>query len=108
MEELQLIGPEKLKEWIDVGKNVNIIDVRPGNQRAESHIPNSMHLDVYDKIKNNDPNAMFGFFMDKSVPIVTFCNRGKVANIAAKQLKEHGYEAYSLEGGLELWKAKNP
>ncbi len=36
--------------------------------------------------------------------VVTFCNRGTSGAVAAEQLRRRGYEAYSLEGGLEAWK----
>jgi rhodanese-related sulfurtransferase len=36
--------------------------------------------------------------------VVTVCNRGHSSAVAAEQLRRRGYEASSLEGGLEAWK----
>lgn len=105
MDKLKLISPENLDEWISQGKQVNILDVRPSEQRKEENIPGSIHTDHYLQIKEEKPYALTSFYLDKSVPVVTFCNGGKVANTAALLLTKMGFEAYSLEGGLNHWKA---
>jgi rhodanese-related sulfurtransferase len=48
--------------------------------------------------------AMEGLELPEGTPVVTFCNRGTSGAVAAEQLRRRGYEAYSLEGGLEAWK----
>jgi len=105
MEKLKLISPENLDKWVSQGKPLNILDVRPSDQRKEDHIPGSIHTDKYLQIKAGDPDALSSFHLDKNIPVVTFCNGGKVANMAAILLSEMGYEAFSLEGGLNQWKA---
>ncbi|MDX5476925.1 MAG: methyltransferase domain-containing protein [Cyclobacteriaceae bacterium] len=104
MDKLKLISPENLDDWISQGKQVNILDVRPSEQRKEENIPGSIHTDQYFAIKEERPDALSSFYLDKSIPVVTFCNGGKVANTAAILLTKMGYEAYSLEGGLNHWK----
>ncbi|WP_252989830.1 rhodanese-like domain-containing protein [Brevibacillus panacihumi] len=41
----------------------------------------------------------------KDKPIITFCTSGNKAGKAATLLREHGFHAVSLEGGLTAWKA---
>ena len=48
--------------------------------------------------------AMEGLELPEGAPVVTFCNRGHSGAAAAEQLRRRGYEAYSLQGGLEAWK----
>jgi len=48
--------------------------------------------------------AMEGLELPEGARVVTFCNRGHSGAAAAEQLRRRGYEAYSLEGGLEAWK----
>jgi hypothetical protein len=36
-------------------------------------------------------------------PVVTVCGMGRVFAVAAQQLRDRGYEALSLEGGMKAW-----
>lgn len=103
METAKLIGVEILKNWLDTGKKVSIVDIRPANQRSGAPIPGSIHVDVYDKIKQNDLSTFDSLYLDKSVPVITFCGGGKASIVAAEMLVNKGYNAYSLDGGLEGW-----
>jgi len=105
MQKFQLIPSEILDAWIKAGKKINLLDVRPSSQRNEANIPGSLHTDQYDLIKAEATKALRNIHLDKSVPVITFCNGGKVANAAAAILGDLGYDAYSLEGGLDQWKA---
>jgi rhodanese-related sulfurtransferase len=103
LETVKLISVAILKKWLDTGKKVSILDIRPASQRTESSITGSIHIDVYDKLKQNDSSAFDNLHLDKSVPIVTFCGGGKASMIAAAMLSLKGYDAFSLEGGLNEW-----
>jgi glyoxylase-like metal-dependent hydrolase (beta-lactamase superfamily II) len=41
--------------------------------------------------------------LPKDRPVVTICNAGKVSQIAAERLHDHGVEAFSLAGGMKSW-----
>ena len=53
--------------------------------------------------QNIDARTLRGM-LERGERVVTFCNRGHSGATAAEQLRRRGYEAYSLEGGLEAWK----
>jgi 3-mercaptopyruvate sulfurtransferase SseA len=36
-------------------------------------------------------------------PVVTVCGHGRSSAAAAAQLRRMGYEAFSLEGGMQAW-----
>ena len=97
------INTNTLREWLDTGKKVNILDVRPMNEREEWKIPGSFHIDAYDELKKNNPNALKLVDFDKSIPVVTVCAGGKTSLIAAKMLHNSGYETYNLQGGMKSW-----
>jgi rhodanese-related sulfurtransferase len=103
MQTVKLISSATLKKWLKTDKQVSIVDIRPASQRTELSIQGSIHVDVYDKLKQNDNSAFDNLYLDKSVPVVTFCGGGKASVVAAKMLGLKGYDAFSLEGGLTEW-----
>ena len=100
---VKLVSAEILKNWLDTGKKISLVDIRPASQRSGSSIPGSIHVDVYDKLKRNDHSAFDSLYLYKSIPVVTFCGGGKASITAAEMLAHNGYNAYSLYGGLEGW-----
>jgi glyoxylase-like metal-dependent hydrolase (beta-lactamase superfamily II)/rhodanese-related sulfurtransferase len=97
------ITTNTLRSWIETGIAVSIVDIRPIQERAEWFIPGSIHLNAYDKLKANNPDALQGLHLDKKVPVVTICAGGKTSLIAADLLRKQGFEAYSLQGGMRGW-----
>jgi rhodanese-related sulfurtransferase len=107
LETVKLINAEILKSWLENGKKVSIIDIRPAGQWQQPSITGSIHVDVYDKLKQNDSSAFENLYLDKSIPVVIFCNGGKASMIAAEMLTLKGYDTFSLEGGLTEWNQFN-
>ncbi|MBI1342466.1 MAG: MBL fold metallo-hydrolase [Terrimonas sp.] len=103
MEETKEISTNTLRTWLEAGKEINILDIRPIQERAEWFIPGSIYFNAYEKLKANNPDALHGLHLDKSVPVVTICGGGKTSLIAAGLLNEQGFEAYSLKGGMKGW-----
>jgi glyoxylase-like metal-dependent hydrolase (beta-lactamase superfamily II)/rhodanese-related sulfurtransferase len=97
------ISTETLRNWLETGKKVSILDIRPIQERTEWFIPGSVYYNAYDKLKAKNPNALQGLHLDKKIPVVTICAGGKTSMIAAEQLNEKGFEAYSLKGGMKEW-----
>jgi glyoxylase-like metal-dependent hydrolase (beta-lactamase superfamily II) len=92
-----------LRDWLDEGRPVTVLDVRSADARSEWSIPGSIHLDAYAELKEGSPGplATENFATDK--PIVTVCNAGKMSEIAADALAERGLDARSLVGGMKAW-----
>ena len=103
MEKIQTIDTTTLREWLENGRPVNVLDVRPVGERMEWFIPGSIYINAYDKLKAKDPDALQGLHLDKAIPVVTVCGAGKTSLIAADLLNERGYDAYSLQGGMKGW-----
>lgn len=97
------INTDTLRAWLDAGKKVTVLDVRPTGEREEWKIPGSIHIDAYDALKKNDPDALKLVDFDKSIPVVTVCAGGKTSLIAAEILHNSGYETYNLQGGMKSW-----
>ncbi|KIC89895.1 MBL fold metallo-hydrolase [Flavihumibacter sp. ZG627] len=103
METIKTIDTATLRDWLETGKPVNILDIRPLQERTEWFIPGSIYFNAYDKLKAHNNDALQGLHLDKTVPVVTFCSGGKTSLIAARLLSEQGFEAYSLQGGMKAW-----
>jgi rhodanese-related sulfurtransferase len=93
-----------LRDMLERGERVTIVDVRKGEDYAEWSIPGSVHVDAYDALNAGDERVMEGLELPEDSRVVTVCNRGHSSAVAAEQLRRQGYEAYCLEGGLEAWK----
>ena len=98
------IDARTLRDMLERGERVTVVDVRKQEAYAEGAIPGSVNFDAYDALKAKDGRAMEGLELPEDARVVTFCNRGASGAVAAEQLRRRGYEAYSLEGGLEAWK----
>ena len=96
------IDVEKLSEWLSKKRPVTILDVRPKHEREEWSIPGSSHADVYERLKANDPDVFKNIELPQA-PVVTVCAAGKTSLKAAEQLRQKGFDVYSLEGGMKAW-----
>ncbi len=97
------IDVETLRAWLEEGRPVTVLDVRPTAERAEWAIPGSIHVDAYDALKARDPAALAAVNVPSDIPVVTVCAAGKTSLIAAEQLAARGVEACSLDGGMKAW-----
>ena len=100
---MKTIDVETLRTWLEEGRPVTVLDIRPVQERVEWSIPGSMHVDAYDALKANDPKALAGVAFPGDTPVVTVCAAGKTSLLAAQQLQTRGIEALSLEGGMNAW-----
>jgi rhodanese-related sulfurtransferase len=97
------IGAMTLRDMLERGERVTVVDVRKGEDHAEWSIPGSLHVDAYDALNSGDDGAMEGLELPEDTPVVTVCGRGRSSAVAADQLRRQGYEALSLEGGMKAW-----
>jgi rhodanese-related sulfurtransferase len=97
------IGATTLRDMLERGERVTVVDIRKGEDHAEWSIPGSVHFDAYDALHAGDERAMEGLELPEGAPVVTICGRGRSSAVAAEQLRRRGYEALSLEGGMKAW-----
>jgi phage shock protein E len=98
------IDASTLRDMLERGERVTVVDVRKREAYAEGSIPGSVNFDAYEALHAGDERAMEGLELPEGAQVVTVCNRGHSSAVAAEQLRHQGYEAYCLEGGLEAWK----
>lgn len=97
------INIKTLREMLEHGEPVTVLDIRRTDDWAEWAIPGSLNIDAYDALKAGDPDALAAVSLPVDRPVVTVCGAGVVSQIAADQLRARGFETRSLEGGMKAW-----
>ena len=100
---VRTISAEDLRQLLDRGAAVTVLDVRTAAERAEWAIPGSVHVDAYQALRRGDPAALEAFHPPDSGPVVTVCAAGNTSLLAVARLRARGLNAVSLEGGMRAW-----
>jgi glyoxylase-like metal-dependent hydrolase (beta-lactamase superfamily II)/rhodanese-related sulfurtransferase len=97
------LKPTELKKKIDSGEDIFILDVRNPEEHDSWKVSYDRYLDtpVIPMGDLSSPEILGQIPKDKQV--VTFCVHGNRSMSAAKILAEKGYDARSIEGGLDGW-----
>jgi rhodanese-related sulfurtransferase len=94
---------DQVKQQLDSGDKILLVDVREESEFAKDHLPGAMHLgkgvierDVETRVP--DPNT----------PMVLYCGGGFRSAMAADNLQKMGYtNVLSMDGGVREWREKN-
>ena len=109
LNEVKTITPEKAKEKVE-NNQCNLIDIRDSSELQNSGmIENSFHIPRGLLEFSIHPDSAFvkNKNLDLSKEIVLFCAAGGRSALAAKTLKEMGFEKVShVEGGFGLMQHK--
>src|SRR5207302_900311 len=97
------ISTEGLRELLERGAPVTVLDGRPAAERAEWSVAGSVHADVYNALRRGEPTALADFHPTNGDRVVTVCAAGKTSMLAAQRLRARGLDAVSLEGGMRAW-----
>ncbi|HWI94167.1 MAG TPA: rhodanese-like domain-containing protein [Flavisolibacter sp.] len=103
MPETSIIDTNTLSRWLESGKQVTVLDIRPKDQREEWKIPGSIYVDAYQRLKEGDASVLDEAPIPQNTPVVAVCAEGKTSQIAADELRKKGIEAYSLKNGMKGW-----
>lgn len=80
--------------------NIQLLDVRTPEEYKSGHLQNAMQADW------NNENAFQERVkaLDKTKPVYTYCLSGARSNAATDWLRQNGFTAYNLSGGIAAWK----
>ncbi len=95
----QKITAAQVKELLDKGDKLTILDVRTKSEYADGHIPGS-HLLPFDEIKDKTDQLP----QDKNEALILYCRSGRRTAIAAKTLLSLGYTKIYDMGAISTWK----
>ncbi len=96
------ITPEEVKQRLDAGEKLNLIDVREPHENAEFNIGGklvpigkiqSMQIEEIEDLKNEE--------------VIFYCRSGNRSGISAAILDQLGFtNTKNLEGGMLAWQEK--
>src|SRR5678816_973158 len=90
-------GPADLKRRLDAGEPVVVVDVRDPDEYRDGHIEDAANISrgfLEFRIGTVAP--------EPTTPLVLYCQSGLRSMLAARQLKELGYEnVINLQGGFQ-------
>ncbi len=97
------IGVDALRDWLESGRPVTVLDIRPPDQREEWRIPGSLHVEARAAMQPGAPATIAGVPVPPGQPVVAVCAHGRSSVLAVRALRERGIEALSLKGGMQAW-----
>jgi rhodanese-related sulfurtransferase len=94
------VDPAEVQRRRD-GDEVQLVDVREANERDAGYIPGSRHI-PYRLARQAAQNGLAG-----GKPVITICESGARAAVAASVLAAHGIDARPvLHGGISEWRGE--
>ena len=94
---------DDVKQRLDRGEKLTLIDTREESEFAKDHLPGSIHLGK--GIIERDIEVRVPDF---SQEIILYCGGGFRSALAADNLQKMGYKnVISMDGGIRDWRAKS-
>jgi adenylyltransferase/sulfurtransferase len=95
---MEEITPTELKQRLDKGDDIQIVDVREDNEVAIGRLPNSIHIPVGQILNRMNE-------IDPSRETVVHCKMGGRSARAIEALKHSGFQGklINLKGGILRW-----
>ena len=102
---LPQIAPQELAERLDHGEPLQVLDVRATEKVAAGHVMLGSALDfrAMPNSKLLALSSLDGLGLDPRRPVAVICNRGNSSKQSTAFLRERGYEAFSVTGGMAAW-----
>lgn len=100
-------GQQKSGKTVSIGEatqlinkeNAVVLDIREHKEYSEGHIANAINI-PYSKLATR----LDELNKNKTQPIVLVCKSGQTVGMAGKMLKEKGFNALRLQGGMMEWR----
>ena len=81
-------------------KNIQLLDVRTPGEYQSGHLNNAFLADW----NNEKEFQLRATALDKNKPVYTYCLSGARSSAATDWLRQNGFTAYNLTGGISAWK----
>ena len=91
---------EEVRQRLERGEKVTIIDVREESEWEQGHIPGAVHLS-----KGTIERDVERMFPDVDAELILYCGGGFRSALAADNLTKMGYtNVISMDGGMRGWR----
>ena len=101
------IRPKELDDRLDSSSDEPpfLLDIRPKSAFESGAIDRSHNAPVYDDLRRGDESTLRDRFADIPADrdVVVVCKMGVVAKRATRVLRDEGYDASTLLGGMSGW-----
>lgn len=87
---------KRIKEELDAGKKLFLLDVREEEEYAQGHLPSAMLLPL-SKLREQMEK------IPKDRPVYVYCRSGQRSQSAKRLLQEAGYQQVYNIGGIIYW-----
>lgn len=100
---MNTITVDELKQRLDSGEKINLLDVREDHERAEFNI-GGVHIPV-GKVQAMQVDEIENWKDDE---VIVYCRSGNRSGIATNFLEQMGFKnPVNLVGGMLAWREKN-
>ena len=89
------VTPERTRELLERGEAL-VVDVREPYERDAGHIEGTQHVEI-ERLASNAES------LPRDRPIVFHCRLGARSALATRAFRSAGYDAWSMQGGLQGW-----
>lgn len=102
------IGPTELRRRLEKGEDVRVVDTRSLEDHEADGIEGSQNLPIREALLSGDVDDAVEQLdtLPKDTELVTVCDAGHASGETARLLRERGYDAKVLEGGLQAWQTE--
>jgi hydroxyacylglutathione hydrolase len=99
LQTVSTVSVESLRERLDSGQSLTVVDVRKHAEFRAGHIPGAWHSYLGELPRDEELDTL-------PTPLVTFCDSGKRALVAASLLHRRGiHEVENCFGSMQAWQA---
>ncbi|KHE67273.1 rhodanese-like domain-containing protein [Halobacillus sp. BBL2006] len=93
---MKTLTANEVKNLLEQGKELNIVDVREDDEVASGMIPGAKHIPLGSVEARTSE-------LDSSKEYIMVCRSGGRSGRATQILEEKGYDVTNMEGGMMSW-----
>ncbi|MBT2581979.1 rhodanese-like domain-containing protein [Planococcus sp. ISL-109] len=94
---MKTVTADELKQKVEAGETVHIIDVREKDEVAAGMIPGAQHIPLGELPERTGE-------LDSSQEYYVVCHAGGRSAKASEHLESNGFHPINVEGGMSSWR----
>ena len=99
MDPVEFITTDELKQQLDSGEKLELVDVREDEEVAEGMIPGAKHIRMMEIPANLE-------HFDRNIEYTIICRSGSRSENVCYYLRDQGYKVRNMVGGMLYWRGK--